>query len=881
MAQTCGKCSRINPADAAYCYYDGNVLAGHARNGAPVAMGTQPFLNPFVFPSGRQCRNFDELAVACQEEWGAARDLLQQGYLESFLGGLGRSDLAMAAREAAHFPDRDRGLDQLLAKLPSHVLDVPKLRAEPLDVSLGTLQIGQNRAFQLRLENQGQRLLYGSVTVDDCVWLTLGDAAGAPEKLFQFSHETVIPVHVRGKQLRAGTRPLEGRLVVESNGGTVTVVVRVQVPVKPYPDGPLKGAVTPREVAQKAKAAVDKSRTGDKKEAAAVAALFQKGKVAEWYKSNGWTYPVQGPSASGLGAVQQFFEALGLTPPPKVEISERAVALKGQAGDPLRHTLEVSSPEKRPVYAHGVSDSPWLEVGRAKLNGRTATIPLVVPSVPDRPGQTLTARVTVTSNGKQTFIVPVTLTIGQGFNFAEITATPPSPVVAAAGPPAAAPATGGPPVATPPPVKPPARRTGRGIGIGHLIPAGLLVLALFGILVYDLLAPSPAPAVIESPGKPAAIASDPADTAYTDLVDTRPRLGIEFTKRARFGISMLDEKDPENPKKHKRLTYEENGESNNTCVNLEGQEHLFGQAPGKWVRNKQLLEAKNRKRWTSSMDYPEKVNVTQVVELVPGQSRLLDTVLVRYTIVNNSNLPRQVGLRVMLDTFIGANDGVPFRIPGRPTFLETKEDFDQKQIPDYVQAWERPDLKNPGTIAHLGLKGIELTGIQVEPIEMMRICRWPGNAEARWKWEPEAINEPPDKPKDSCVVLYWAERKMEMKERRDMAFTYGLSAISSAESGNTELGLTVGGSFRLGGEFTLTATVKNPQPGQKVTLRLPGGLALVSGQSPDQSLGGGGDYTQVSWRVRSTEVGQHRLEVTTGGVSEHLNVRITTKSIFD
>ena len=877
MAQTCSKCSRINPADAAYCYHDGNVLAGHSRNGGPVAMGTQPFLNAFVFPSGRQCRNFDELAVACQEEWGAARELLQQGYLESFLGGLGRSDLAMAAREAAHFPDHDRGLDQLLAKLPSHVLDAPKLRAEPLEVSLGTLPIGQDREFQVRLENQGQRLVYGSITVDDCLWLTLGDAVGAHEKLFQFSHETVLPVHVRGKQLRAGTKPLEGRLLIESNGGSTTVLVRVVVPVKPYPDGPLAGATTPREVAQKAKAAVDKSRGGNKKEANEVAALFEKGKVADWYKSNGWTYPVQGPSASGLGAVQQFFEALGLTPPPKVEISERSVALQGVAGDPLRHTLEVSTPEKRPVYAHGVSDSPWLEIGRAKLNGRTAIIPLVVPSVPDRPGETLTAQVTVTSNGQQKFVVPVTLAIGQGFNFTETAAEPSVPTVKEAPKPAAA------ALAPPPPVvKPPVRRTGGGIGIVHLVPAALLAMALFGVLLYDLVSPAGPANALEQPGKAAVISGEAADTPYTDLVDTRPRLGIEFTNTARFGISMLDEKDPENPKKHKRLTYEEDGQSNNTCVNLEGQEHLFGNAPpGKWVKGKQRLKAKNRERWTSSMDYPEKVNVTQVVELVPGQSRLLDTVLVRYIIVNNSNLPRQVGLRVMLDTFIGANDGVPFRIPGRPTFLETKEDFDQKQIPDYVQAWERPDLKNPGTVAHLGLKGIELSGIKVEPMEMLRICRWPGNSEIRWKWEPEAINQPPDKPKDSCVVLYWAEQKMEPKERRDMAFTYGLSAVSAVQSGSTELGLTAGGSFKLYGQFTLTATVKDPHPGQKVTLKLPAGLALQPGESLEQSLGGGAKQEPVSWRIRSTELGDRTLEVETNGARATYKVRITTGSIFD
>src|SRR3954447_20499470 len=144
MVQTCTKCSRANPAEAAYCYFDGFVLAGHGVGGdrhraGPLAVGAQPFPTPFVFPAGRPCRSFDELALACHEDWKTARELLQQGYLESFLGGLGRVDLALAAREAvrgaAGIPDR--GLDQLLGKLPTGVLAEPVLQVEPLEVNLG------------------------------------------------------------------------------------------------------------------------------------------------------------------------------------------------------------------------------------------------------------------------------------------------------------------------------------------------------------------------------------------------------------------------------------------------------------------------------------------------------------------------------------------------------------------------------------------------------------------------------------------------------------------------------------------------------------------------------------------------------------------------
>src|SRR3954469_10224842 len=109
MGQTCQQCSRVNPAEARYCFFDGAALSGNGSAGGPLDMGSRPFPAPFVFPSGRVCRSFDELAVACQQEWTAALELLRDGDLANFLGGVGRSDLARAAREAAAAPDRAQG----------------------------------------------------------------------------------------------------------------------------------------------------------------------------------------------------------------------------------------------------------------------------------------------------------------------------------------------------------------------------------------------------------------------------------------------------------------------------------------------------------------------------------------------------------------------------------------------------------------------------------------------------------------------------------------------------------------------------------------------------------------------------------------------------
>src|SRR5207237_6093437 len=117
--------------------------------------------------------------------------------------------------------------------------------------------------------------------------------------------------------------------------------------------------------------------------------LFESGAVARWYKANGWEFPVQGPQAPGLGGIQQFFEALGLAKPPKVQLTPLQVRLQGRPGGSVDHVLKVTTAENRPVFAHATSLSPWLRVRRVSLEGRTARIQLVVPLVPAAPGAAL------------------------------------------------------------------------------------------------------------------------------------------------------------------------------------------------------------------------------------------------------------------------------------------------------------------------------------------------------------------------------------------------------------------------------------------------------------------------------------------------------------
>src|SRR5262249_42263775 len=281
-------------------------------------------------------------------------------------------------------------------------------------------------------------------------------------------------------------------------------------------------------------------------------------------------------------------------------------------------------------------------------NGARAVIPLVIPSVPNREGQTLTARVAVRSNGNQRFVVPVTLTIGGSLNFA-----------------AAVPVTAAPveenPFAPPPlgPVTAPRRARRGNSNFLHVLPLLLLMLALAGVVGYDLYnsmfrppdkAKPPILAVATSRDKPSGVISD----EWTfDLKDREPRLDIQFSEdMMRFGLLLRHEKDPRNPDESKRLTYDPKGTTNNTRLLVDGYDYLFGKTPepGKWIPNKekgQKIKLPGSRIGAKSVCQfgLQKILVTQHIEIVPGESsKLLDTCLVYYTVENQAEAPHDVGL---------------------------------------------------------------------------------------------------------------------------------------------------------------------------------------------------------------------------------------------
>jgi hypothetical protein len=404
MPNTCPACSRLNPAGAVYCHYDGRNLTGSPQTGA-LNVGTMAFAMPFCFADGRSCANFNQLALACDERWEESKSLLAEGTWSSFFSAIGRLDLANVAKEAAKEPDRDVGLSRLLEKFPvdAQTLRPPKLAVPSKGEDLGTLAPGTNKKFELMISNQGMLVLRGMIFAD-CDWLAFGTPNGGNQKIFQTRGVFTIPVHVLGNKLRAGLKPLQTEIVIDTNGGTITVPVKVVVPTKPFPKGryandSLAGARTPRELAVKAKEAP-----------AEAGVLFEQGAVKSWYTENGWTYPVEGTIGSGKAAVQQFFEALGLTKPPVVELQTESITVSGAPGEKIIKKIVIGTKETKPVYAQGASNQPWVQVGAVKFKGTSVTLPVEI-TVPSKSGPRAEASIHIHANGRKQFSVPVSVTI--------------------------------------------------------------------------------------------------------------------------------------------------------------------------------------------------------------------------------------------------------------------------------------------------------------------------------------------------------------------------------------------------------------------------------------------------------------------------------------
>jgi hypothetical protein len=470
---------------------------------------------------------------------------------------------------------------------------------------------------------------------------------------------------------------------------------------------------------------------------------------------------------------------------------------------------------------------------------------------------------------------------------------------------------------------PPAASTRSGIPMKPLLPLGVLLLGLLVPMIRDTWV---------------WLRGDHREGETKAAVDNVPRLELGFHDRDlnwrygaglnikdgpaevgakvwfkasnRFGLTLAGEEE-----QRKRLTREPEGLTNNTVVLVDSRHQwIFGESPWQDQDTKKdvFLEGNPRTgHWSKPLsDLPSTGNqkrlgktctwrfdalpleMTQVVEIVRGpQTDLLDTCLITYQASNYDSRSHRVGIRMLLDTFIGSNDGVPFLIPSPgekeqlcKTFLTLPAPG--RGIPEFIQALEEEDLTNPRTVALLQLK---LHGLDAPT--RVTLGAWPNRdlnrfGEFIFRQEKTLWNVPV-RPihslaePDSAVVLYWDERLLQPGETRRVGFTYGLGSVASAAGGG-RLALTTSSEVTRGSEFTVTAYLKNPLPGQQITLSLPEGFQLVKGASTQAVPPASTSTSAVSWAVRAgPKEGSFDLSVSSSsGERQHKTISVQPRGIF-
>jgi hypothetical protein len=256
--------------------------------------------------------------------------------------------------------------------------------------------------------------------------------------------------------------------------------------------------------------------------------------------------------------------------------------------------------------------------------------------------------------------------------------------------------------------------------------------------------------------------------------------------------------------------------------------------------------------WTNN-----ELHVTQTVEVVPskataGRRRLLDTCRVTVAIENTAKdgRPRRVELKTCIDILVGGNDGALYASPTtHPGKVLNGVALRGKELPEFVQVLERPNLTDPGFVATLTLKkpgkGIGPSTLVLTNLGVVSVG-----------WEPAA--QPAG---DSACALLWDAQELRPGEKKEFVWAYG-GGIASNPDAEGRVALLLGGSFEPHKLFTITARVDDPVPNQALTLELPEGMQRVEGREtqpvpPPVERGS----SVVLWKARVLRLGEFPIRV--------------------
>ncbi len=261
------------------------------------------------------------------------------------------------------------------------------------------------------------------------------------------------------------------------------------------------------------------------------------------------------------------------------------------------------------------------------------------------------------------------------------------------------------------------------------------------------------------------------------------------------------------------------------------------------------------------------IEISQTLSIVRSTTTgLHDTARITYIATNDGEVEHLVGLRMVLDTMLGANDGAPFRARDMAILCDTV--FGPGDIPHFWQAFD--SLSSPSVTSQGTLVGADAT-----PPDRVVLSNWGSLADGVWDADfvtGRDFTRSGEYELDSAIALYWDPAPLLPGESREYTTLYGMGGISIAP-GVLSIGVTSPAEVTCGREgpapFPVVAYVENSGPtvalDVRVALELPRGLALASGTKGPVELGdlAPGQTAQAAWEVRpqTAEEGEFEYSV--------------------
>lgn len=261
------------------------------------------------------------------------------------------------------------------------------------------------------------------------------------------------------------------------------------------------------------------------------------------------------------------------------------------------------------------------------------------------------------------------------------------------------------------------------------------------------------------------------------------------------------------------------------------------------------------------------ISVTQTLSFLRNPStRVNDMAKIMYSVTNMDSKPHDIGLRVMLDTKLGTNDGAPFRMGS--TSITSEKKVVKTDLIDYWQAFD--SLITPNIIAQGMVSSFEQF---ITPPDSLLLANWGTLVDHPWEFNYQnnrSFVREGEYEKDTALAMYWNSTTLQPNETKQFSTAYGLGGISLSP-GELSLGISSPAEYFTSSKqpFFIIAYVYNKggfsSKSTKVTVSLPEGLTLVEGKltstydsvEPDSTL-------QIPLKVKmnsKAKAGNHTITI--------------------